>query len=84
MDFLSTYAAIRFATGRKGPKVFGPLAQAFVLIVVIAVLAPIEVAIWLYRNISVQTTHQSTRPTTHRGYPASFHHHVEDLREEMR
>lgn len=84
MNFLSTYAAIRFATGRKGPKVFGPLVQAFVLIVFIGIIAPIEFAVWLYRNISVQITQESIRLTTHRGYPVSFHDHLEHLQDEMK
>jgi len=43
-SFLSTYAAIRFTTGKKAPGVLGPLVKVFILIVWMTLLLPIALA----------------------------------------
>lgn len=82
--FLSVYAALRFTSGQKSPGVITPLIKAFLLIVVLAIYAPVVFAIWLYRQLSIAANHSKVRPTTHNGYPARFTDHVNDLQEEMK
>jgi hypothetical protein len=82
-NFLTTYAALRFTSGKQAPGVITPLFKAFCLLLIILVYAPIAFAIWLFRQ--VQTKRQpAPRPTTHRGYPARFSDHVDDLQEDMK
>lgn len=82
--FLSVYAALRFTSGQKSPGVITPLIKAFLLIVIVAIYAPVVFAIWLYRKLGIAINREPVRPTTHRGYPRRFTDHINDLQEEMK
>jgi hypothetical protein len=90
VSFLSTYAGVRFATGKKAPGVAWPLIKAAGLIVWMAILLPVALVQFIANNVRVSIPADPTpytpppkRPTTHRGYPRRFDDHIIDLTEDM-
>lgn len=81
--FIATYGAIRLSGGRKAPGVFTPLLRAFVLIVVIAILLPIQVAMWIYQAIN-QKDQETPVPVFDTGRPHRFADSIHELTEDMK
>lgn len=81
-NFFGTYAALKFSGNGRRQTVIGGLFKAALYITWMMVLFPIAI-LQLLLSIRVTPT-KAPRPTTHRGYPARFHDHVQDLQEEMK
>jgi hypothetical protein len=81
-NFFGSYAAIRFATGKKAPGIVWPLLKALGLLVYAACMLPV-ILIRFLLSIHLEPPAPAPRPTTHRGYPARFADHITDLEEAM-
>lgn len=80
MSFLSTYAAVRFAGGKKAPGILGPLLKAAGLILYAAILLPIA-GLRLLAGISLKPVPPAPLRTGERG---SFQASINDLQEDMK
>lgn len=86
-NFLSTYAAVRFTTGKKAPGVVWPLMKAFGLICYCTLVLPIYLLRLLLTHLANQRptpTPPAPRPTFQTGRPRRFADSVADLQEDMK
>lgn len=82
-SFLSTYAAVRFSTGKKAPGVVFPLLKAFALICYCVLLLPV-VLIQMILRARPGPPQPTPPPTTASGYPRRFQDHIDQLQEDMK
>jgi hypothetical protein len=78
-NFFGSYAAIRFATGKKAPGILFPLLKAAGLLVFIAAALPVA----LVRTLSRLTISKAPPPPKPKR-PPSFQDSVNDLRKVMK
>jgi hypothetical protein len=86
-SFLSTYAAVRFSTGKKAPGVVMPLMKAFGLICYCILVLPIYLLRLLLTLVQHRLDRQAPtqpRPTFPTGRPRRFSDSVADLQEDMK
>jgi hypothetical protein len=87
-NFFGTYAAVRFATGKKAPGVVGPLLKAGGLIIALAIAIPIRLIASLAAGLKDVTrplpVQPAPKPTTHRGAPFHFQTSIDELQEMMK
>lgn len=86
MSFLSTYAAVRFAGGRKHPGVAGPLLKAGGIIVYLFAAVPVHLGLLLRKKALAATAPKPAPPrqTFPSGRPRNFQDHINDLQEDMK
>lgn len=88
---LGTYAAIRFATGKKAPGVITPLGKALGLLTVATALLPVAIVeATIKKARTAQAQQQAQARAAHRaaqstagGYPRNFQDHINQLTEDM-
>ena len=86
MSFLSTYAAVRFSTGKKAPGVLTPLLKAGGIIVYLFAAVPVHLGLLLRKKALAATApkHAPPRQTFPSGRPRNFQDHINDLQEDMK